>query len=428
MRIAYFVWEYPPRLVGGLGTYADEITRQFAAKGHEISVFTMNDGSRLPTYEMMGEIEVHRPITTDATEVLPLFSNDELKRWGLGLGFFSDILMHNIVIANKFVNQVSKKKKFDLIACHDWLSSIAGLISKKATGLPLVLHMHSSEFGRMGERGSGTVRGIEHYAGNHADRVITVSHFMKRELTHLGFPQNRISVVWNGVDEKKYDMSRLSVEGLKAFRERNGFSQEDRIVMFTGRLTPVKGIDTLLKAMPAILEKSPRAKLVVLGKGELEEDMRSLAKNLGIEKNVMFINRWVDEEERVMLYASSDILCAPSRYEPFGIVPLEAMSLGKPVVVGLGGLRETVQDEVNGLHSDPDDPASIAEKVTRILGDKALANKLGYAARNRIVLVYRWEEIAKKTMAVYEKTAFENTAEDGNTAAPSVHSGSLEAR
>ncbi|MFH0817360.1 MAG: glycogen/starch synthase, partial [Candidatus Micrarchaeota archaeon] len=88
MRIAYFVWEYPPRLVGGLGTYADEITRQFEKMGHEISVFTMNDKDTLPTYEALGKIEVHRPVTTDATEILPLFANEELKQWGPGLGFF----------------------------------------------------------------------------------------------------------------------------------------------------------------------------------------------------------------------------------------------------------------------------------------------------------------------------------------------------
>ncbi len=408
MRIAYFVWEYSPRLVGGLGTYADEITRQFSAMGHEVVVFTMNDGDKLPTYGAIDETEVHRPLACEATEVLPLFCNDELKRWGPGLGFFSDILVHNIVSANKFINSVAKKREFDLIVCHDWLSSMAGLVSKKATGLPLVLHMHSTEFGRMGNRASGTVDGIEKYTGNHADLVITVSHFMKKELAHLGFPESRIEVIWNGVDEKKYDLARLSPEGIAAFRERNGLSQADSVIMFTGRLTPVKGIDTLLKAMPAILKKVPGAKMIVLGKGELEEDMKSLAKGLGVEKNVWFINRWVGEDERIMLYASSDVVCAPSRYEPFGIVPLEAMALGKPVVVGLGGLRETVQDGVNGFHCDPEDQGSVADALIKLLSEKELAGKMGAAARERVLSTYRWEEIAKKTSAIYGRVVEEH--------------------
>ncbi len=403
MRIAYFVWEYSPRLVGGLGTYADEITRQFSAAGHEVSVFTMNDGAKLPTQEVMDGVEVYRPPAADVTDILPLFSNEELKRWGPGLGFFSDILMHNLVCANKFVNSVSKAKKFDLIVCHDWLSSMAGVISKKATGLPLVLHMHSTEFGRMGEKASGTVDGIEKFTGNRADLVITVSHAMKKELVSLGFPEDRVEVVWNGVDERKYDISRLSPEGIEAFRERNGIAKDDKVIMFTGRLTPVKGIDTLVEAMPLVTKNIANAKLVVLGKGELEDQVRNSLKRLGIEDKVILVNRWVGEDERIMLYASSDVVCTPSRYEPFGIVPLEAMALSKPVVVGLGGLRETVQDGVNGLYCDPDNPHSIAKALVRILSDKELAQRFGAAGRERVLGTYRWASIAERTMGLYTK-------------------------
>jgi glycosyltransferase involved in cell wall biosynthesis len=403
MRIAYFVWEYSPRLVGGLGTYADEITKQFSNMGHDVSVFTMNDGSKLPTHEIMNAVEVFRPLAADVTDVLPLFSNEELKRWGPGLGFFSDILMHNLVCANKFANSVSKAKKFDLIVCHDWLSSMAGLISKKSTGLPLVLHMHSTEFGRRGEIASGTVSEIERFTGNRADLVITVSHAMKKELVSLGFPEDRVEVVWNGVDERKYDISRLSPEGIAAFRERNGIAKDDKVIMFTGRLTPVKGVDTLIEAMPLIKKEIPNTKLVLLGKGELEDHVKSSLKRLGIESKVILINRWVDEDERIMLYASSDVVCTPSRYEPFGIVPLEAMALSKPVVVGLGGLRETVQDAVNGLYCDPENPKSIAKAILKILLHKELAQRFGAAGRERVLGTYRWASIAERTMGLYKK-------------------------
>ena len=143
MNIAYFVWEYPPRLVGGLGTYADEITKQYAEMGHELTVFTMNDGGKLPTNEEKGRIAIHRPAIVDSSSIMPVFVDEELRRWGDGLRFFSDVLNYNILSAHKFINRTSKDKKFDLIACHDWLSAMGGVVSKANTKIPMVFHVHS---------------------------------------------------------------------------------------------------------------------------------------------------------------------------------------------------------------------------------------------------------------------------------------------
>jgi len=401
MNIAYFVWEYPPRLIGGLGTYAAEITKEFAAKGNRMSVFTMNDGDKLPTMEELKNITVHRPIVADASEILPVFVDDEIKRWGAGMRFFADVLSYNMLAANKFVNMCAKKEQFDVIACHDWLSAISGITAKSNVKKPLIFHVHSTEQGRSRGGGSSTIRELEKFAAQKADLIITVSYAMHDELERLGYPKEKIRVMWNGVDEKKYDMKNFGKEELAAYRKTLGVKESEKMVLFTGRLTFVKGIDTLVRAMPQVLSKVKNAKLVVLGRGEMEEEMRSLVAQLGIAEKVVFVNRWVDEKERLLLYACADAVCAPSRYEPFGIVSLEASSMGKPIVVGAGGLREAVLDGVTGLHCDPDNPVNISEKLIQMLTDEKLAASMGRKGRERVGEIFTWEKIAKQTLEIY---------------------------
>ncbi|MCX6775664.1 MAG: glycosyltransferase family 4 protein [Candidatus Micrarchaeota archaeon] len=402
MRIAYFVWEYPPRLVGGLGTYAAEITKKFDEMGHQLVVFTMNDGEKLPTKEQRNNITVHRPLLADATPVLPTFVDEEIKRWGGGLKFFSDILTYNFLSANKFSNEVSRKENFDIVVCHDWLSAIAGVIAKKNTNKPMVFHVHSTEHGRSGGGGSQTIRDLEFSTASYADRIITVSSAMRDELHRLYFPADRIRVCWNGVDEKKYDMGRFSKQQIADFRAKLGIKENDKPIVFTGRLTWVKGANSLLNAMPEILKTCPEAKLIILGRGEMADELKVLARQLNITNQVMMIDKWVDEEERIMLYASSYMVCAPSRYEPFGIVSLEGMSMGKPVLVGRGGLRESVVEGENGFYCEPDDAHDVAVKALKILSDPDLAARLGANGRERVLKHFTWDKIARDTIEIYQ--------------------------
>lgn len=402
MRIAYFVWEYPPRLVGGLGTYAAEITKKFDQMGNRLVVFTMNDGEKLPRKEDLNNITVHRPLLADATPVLPTFVDDEIKRWGDGLKFFSDVLTYNFLSANKFANEVARKENFDIIVCHDWLSAIAGVIAKKNTGKPMVFHVHSTEHGRSGGGGSQTIRNLEFSTASYADRIVTVSSAMRDELHRLYFPADRIRVCWNGVDEKKYDISRFNKQQIDAFRAKSGIKEGEKLILFTGRLTWVKGVNTLINAMPEILRGCPEARLVVLGSGEMAEELKVLARQLNIADKVMMIDKWVAEDERIMLYASSYMVCAPSRYEPFGIVSLEGMSMGKPVLVGNGGLREAVVEGETGFYCEPDDAHDLAVKALKILKDPDLAARLGANGRDRVLKHFTWDKIARDTLDIYQ--------------------------
>lgn len=402
MKIAYFVWEYPPRLVGGLGTYAAEITAKFAEQGHELAVFTMNDGRSLVTNEAFSKgIRVHRPIVADGSAIFPVFVDEELKRWGEGFKFFADVLSYNVLAANKFVNDVSREFKADVIVSHDWLGAMGGAISKQSTKLPFIFHVHSTEYGRSGGGGSSTVRGLEYTTAQQADMIITVSYAMREELHTLKFPPEKTRVVWNGVDEKKCSMAGFKAERLEKYREKIGL-KEGKMILFTGRLTWVKGIDSLIRAMPGIIEKVPETTLVVLGRGEMYDELKALAAQLNISKNVLFINKWVSEEERLCLYAAADLICAPSRYEPFGIVSLEGMAMEKPVLVGYGGLREAVIEGQHGLYCDPNNPQNIAEQATKLLMNPDIARKYGKNGRKRVEEYFTWDKVAADTVALYE--------------------------
>lgn len=403
MKLAYFVWEYPPRLVGGLGTYGAEITKKFDEMGHDVHVFTMNDDHNLQTNEQMGKnIEVHRPIVADASTVFPVFVDEELRRWGQGFKFFADVLSYNVLAANKYVNDVARKWKGDVIVSHDWLGAMAGMISKQNMKAPFIQHFHSTEYGRSGGGGSSTVRNLEYAAAQQADMIVTVSYAMREELHTLNFPAEKTRVAWNGVDEKKCNMKNFKPQRMEEEKEKLGLKPEDKMILFTGRLTWVKGIDSLVRAMPAIIAKEPKAKLAVLGRGEMYEELKALTASLNIVKNVIFINKWVNEDERLGLYAAADLICAPSRYEPFGIVSLEGMAMEKPVLVGYGGLREAVIEGQHGLYCDPNSPQNIAEQALKILGSPDLAKKYGKNGRKRVEEYFTWDKVAADTIALYE--------------------------
>ena len=403
MKLVYYVWEYPPRLVGGLGTYAAEITKKFAEQGHEVYVFTMNDDHSLPTNEDMGKgIHVHRPMVADASNVIPVFVDDELKRWGTGIKFFSDVLTYNMLAANKFLNDTARDVKADVVVSHDWLGAMAGMITKQNSKLPFIQHFHSTEYGRSGGSGSSTVKGLEYAAAQQADMLITVSYAMREELNTLRYPAPKTRVAWNGVDEKKWSMKNYTKAQVEAYRGNLGIKPDDKMMLFTGRLTWVKGIDSLIRAMPAILAKEPKAKLVVLGRGEMYEELKALTSQLGISESVIFVNKWVDEQDRLMLYASSDIVCAPSRYEPFGIVCLEGMALEKPVLVGYGGLREAVIEGQQGLYCDPNNPQNIADQALKLLTNPDTIKRYGKNGRKRVEEYFTWDKIAADTISLYE--------------------------
>jgi len=412
MKIAVLVYEYPPKIVGGLGTYAAEITRKFVLMDHDVTVFTMNDDTRsLPTREIWRGIEIHRPLHIDVSDSLPDVLAEDIKKWGRGIQLFSKILIYNYLSASKLVNELIRKEafKYDLIVAHDWLSAIAGITIKKELGLPFAFHVHSTEKGRTMGNGSEVVNSIELHGAKAADLIVTVSYAMKDELTKLGFPKDKIQVCYNGVDEQKYNPETISAEQCRKLRDFYGIKDENPMILFIGRLVGVKGVDRLIMAMPYVLQKKPNAKLVVVGLGDLQDYLVNLVKTMKLEGSVKFRFEFVPEEDRILHYAACDVAVFPSLYEPFGIVVLEAMSMKRPVVVGaagISGMREIVipcGDEQCGFHVNPSNPSDIAWGIVSCLESPEKVKWLGNNGRRRVLNDFTWDEIAGKTIALYEE-------------------------
>ena len=412
MKMAVLVYEYPPKIVGGLGTYAAEITRKFVLLGHDVSVFTMNDDmGGLPTRELWRGIEIHRPIHIDVSDSLPDVVAEDVRKWGRGIQLFSKILIYNYLSAAKLVNELVRKEefKYDIVVAHDWLSVIAGAAIKKELGLPLVFHVHSTEKGRTLGDGSEVISNIERRGGQMADLIVTVSHAMRDELIRLGFPTEKIQVCHNGVDPQKYCREEVGEAKVKEVRGTYGLEDGDLMALYIGRLVWVKGVDKLIMAMPQVLKKVPNIKLVVVGLGEMRDYLEKLVDNLKLQDVVKFRFEFIPEEERIAHYAACDVAVFPSLYEPFGIVALEAMSMEKPVVVGasgVSGMREVVVPsgpDQCGFHVNPSDPTDIAWGIINAVQDPQKRAQLGQNARRRVLQEFSWDIAAKRTAQLYSE-------------------------
>jgi glycosyltransferase involved in cell wall biosynthesis len=318
---------------------------------------------------------------------------------------------YNINSASQLINTLVKKngRSFDIIDAHDWLGIVGGMIVKKKLGVPLMFHVHSTEEGRSVGGGSSTIKNIEFEGGQFADCVITVSHAMRDELKNMGFQQEKIRVCWNGVDPKKYDPQNISSEERIKFRQRHGVSDDENLLFFIGRLVTVKGVDNLIRAMPSILEDFPNTKLLVLGIGDMENQLRLIIDELGLKEKIILRTEFVSEEERILHYAAADIVVLPSLYEPFGIVCTEAMSMAKPVVVGArgtNGMREQIISSGNeqcGFHINPFDPDDIAWGVKQVLDSKERSILMGKKARKRVIEHFSWDVVTDKTLEIYKE-------------------------
>lgn len=409
MKIVHFSWEFPPTIWGGLGTFTTELSQKQASLGNQVTVFALNSENNFSTSEKWNGVEVYRPKTLDLSSTFKLFANQDVYSWGSHFKFFADVINYNVSSASQLINTLVKTngRSFDIIDGHDWLGIIGGMITKKELKLPLIFHVHSTEGGRSLGGGSHTIKRIEYEGGQTADCIITVSNAMKNELSQLGFPMEKIRVCWNGVDPEKYSLDRISPHDIVSLRKAYGITTDEIMLFFVGRLVKVKGIDKLIQAMPNVLQDFPKTKLVILGVGDMEADIRRKINELGLQKKVSLRNEFVPEEERILHYAASDVVVLPSLYEPFGIVCTEAMSMGKPVVVGArgtNGMREQVipsGDNQCGRHVNPFDPMDISWGIKQVLESKEQRVQMGNNARKQVLQKFSWDIITKRTLEIY---------------------------
>jgi glycogen(starch) synthase len=428
VRIGFHCWEFPPTIVGGLGTYAQSITPALAERGHEVQVWTPEHSGWPQSVPPLAHerVRVRRVPLFDATPAFPYVVEDELRHWG---GFFSELLVFNLLAAAETRQALGldgalpagagmaggragpagdAPAGLDVVAVQDWLSGMTGLILARERARPLVFHVHSTEWGRQPGGGSAAVHHFEGALGYAADAVITVSEAMREDLVAHGWDAEKVFAVWNGVDPQRYRPGVVPDDQACALRERYGIALDAPLLLFVGRLTSVKGIEALIEAMPAIVAAHPEARLIVLGVGDLQGQLAARVAALGLQEVVRLRYEFVSERERIAHYAACDLAVFPSTYEPFGIVSLEAMAMAKPVVVGARGVvgfREQVIASgaaQTGLHVDGGDPRDIAWGVNLALADRERMAAWGAAGRQRVLDHFTWAAAAAKTEAVYE--------------------------
>jgi glycosyltransferase involved in cell wall biosynthesis len=248
-----------------------------------------------------------------------------------------------------------------------------------------------------------------------ADLIVTVSYAMKDELIKLGFPKDKIQVCYNGVDPQKYDPKAVTAEQIRKIRAIYGLKDDEIMILFLGRLVGVKGVDKLILGMPHILQKNPKARLVIVGLGDLQEYLVNLVKTTKMENYVKFRFEFIPEEERILHYAACDVAVFPSLYEPFGIVVLEAMSMEKPVIVGaagVSGMREIVVccgEDQCGYHVNPANPEDIAWGINSSIETTEKRRWLGKNGRKRVLEEFTWDKVAERTLKVYEQVLKKRT-------------------
>jgi len=385
MKICTLTWEFPPRIVGGIARHCEGLAKALARQGHEVHVVTL-DFPGAPNYEEIDGVKVYRT----ATEL----GHPNFITWTLLFNHFLE----------KRMAEISRKTEFDIIHVHDWLTASTGISFKHFVKKPLIFTAHSTEHGRSGIHNpdSWTIDGIEWWATYEASKVIVTSGSMKRELCdHFRLPWEKVEIIPNGIDLTSYHTSvdRWSV------RSRYGIQPNEKLVLCVGRLVPQKGVEYLVQAVPAISRRYPESKFIIVGDGWFRGQLEGLARSTDQGWRIRFVG-FIPDREVVNLMMSADVLVIPSVYEPFGIVALEGMAAGVPVVASqIGGLAEVIQHDRTGILVYSRNPDSIAWGVDRVLSDPGHSSWLAQNARETVQKTYSWEAIAMRTVKVYEEVA-----------------------
>ncbi len=393
MKILMLTWEYPPRIVGGIARVVHDLSHRLIKDGHEVTVVTYKEGN-VPDFEDDKGVKVYR-----------------IGNYMINPNNFIDWIMQmNFNLVAKANEIIAKEGNFDVIHAHDWLVAYAAKTLKNSYGTPIVATIHATEAGRNSGIHDETQRYIndtEWMLTYEASEVIVNSNYMKSELQRLfGLPFEKINVVPNGVNLNLYS----GVERDYEFR-RQYAADNEKIILFVGRLVYEKGIQHLIAAMPKILEKYHDSKLVIAGKGGMIDELKAQVNAMGISNKVYFTG-YLNSKQVVKMYKCADVAVFPSTYEPFGIVALEGMLSGTPVVVSdVGGLNEIVQHGENGMKSYAGNPNSLADSIVSLLYDPALCMKVAKNAKAKVRAEYNWQKIAQDTHFAYQKAICETVAE-----------------
>lgn len=385
VRVMMLSWEYPPRVVGGLARAVCGLSRALVARGVEVTVLTLGEAGS-PFREEDRGVEVIRVRNgfPSSPDLIPTIAH-----------FNFDLIQAAVPLM---------ETGFDLIHAHDWLVAYAARTLKHGYRLPLVATLHATEHGR--NQGLHTplqryIHDMEWTLTYEAWRVILCSEAMREEASRLfHLPGDKTLVLPNGIEPDEVAVP--EGEDLAAFRRAHA-APDQPMILAMGRLVPEKGFHVLLDAFRLILERTPKAKLVLAGEGPQRKALEEQAERLGIAQHVYFKGFATDPVRNRLLHVA-DVAVFPSLYEPFGIVALEAMSVGLPVVAARsGGLAEVVEHGETGFLVPPGDAGALADALVPLLISPGLREHLGRKGQERARTRFGWVRVAERTLEAYHR-------------------------
>ncbi len=423
MKVLMFGWEFPPHIAGGLGTacygltkglayngvkvhfvvpkaYGDEDQSQITLHSAEGVEFSERNFSFGRYYEQMRYFEI-------GSNIIPYLSPEEFeilvteedardvtkteKMLGQKFKFsgaYGKDLMLEVSRYAMVASVIARQLDFDLIHAHDWLTYAAGVAAKRATGKPLVVHMHATEFDRSGENVNQQVYNIERMGMSEADLVISVSNFTRQ-----------IVINKYGIDPEKVITVHNAVEADEREREQYKRNVPEKIVTFLGRITFQKGPDYFVQSAIKVLQKDPNVRFVMAGSGDMLNRIIQQVAALGVADKFHFTG-FLKGPEVTKMFAMSDVYVMPSVSEPFGISPLEAMRSNVPVIISKqSGVSEVLKHAVKVDFWDTD---AMADAIYGLLHYKALSKMFKKLGKDEVDNL-KWDNSAAKVKNVYEE-------------------------
>ena len=390
-------WELPPHNSGGLGVACLNLSKSLAKMGADID------------FVVPYEAEHH----LDYMNVLSACEIDPLVRYGGAYEskeietkkFHQAKTQQNLSIRDiqksycEFVDKYLKDHKPEVVHAHDWLTYEAGILAKKNFGIPLVAHVHATEFDRGGpEGGNPLIRQIEYEGLVWADKIIAVSHATKDMIVaHYGIPADKIDVAYNGFDvpdDDSYHYDGSSYQYLENLKKK-GYT----IVSTVGRFTLQKGLFHLMRAAARAISIHPKMVFLFAGDGEQKEQLMRMSADLGIAKNVIFTG-FIRGKQLRDIYSISDIFVMSSVSEPFGLTALEAAHHGNALIVTKqSGVGEVLNSIVRYDFWDED---KLASALVNIAESPALEDSLRDGIKHEYARI-SWDDVAEKCVEVYDE-------------------------
>lgn len=390
MKILIVSWEYPPVVVGGLGRHVHHLATELAAAGHEVVVLSRRpSGTDASTHPTVTHISEGVLVVAVAEDPAHFVFGEDMLAWTLAMG-------HAMVRAGMALHKpgVGEGWQPDVVHAHDWLVAHPAIALAEFYDVPLVSTLHATEAGRHSGWISGRinrqVHSVEWWLANESDSLITCSASMQEEVTELYGPTlPPITVIRNGIDVTTW-----------SFRERGPRSGPPKL-LFVGRLEYEKGVQDAIAALPRIRRSHPGTTLAIAGEGTQFTWLYQQARTHRVARAVDFLGN-LDHTELLSWLHGADAIVLPSRYEPFGIIALEAAAAGTPLITSTaGGLGEAVVDGVTGMSFQPGDIAGLTSAVREVLDDPAGAQERAVAARARLTSDFDWYQVAEETAHVY---------------------------